>query len=294
MMDTHENREIEVLLRGGFGNQLFQYYAAEKIAESFGTDFILNLSGLGRENPPPSSLSRSFQLFNLKNLPKRELSIKKGVRFKSDIAEKIPSLSGLLGIINDLNQSNYQARKKLILNGYFQSSDYIWLSRERIAFEVSNDLHSMNALAIRKEILLCPESIGIHLRLGDYLNLPDFKIASKAYISTSLMKIRSTTGNLPIFLITDSEDLAVKMYSDLFSEYSIKVLQTNQIPSWEIIQILKLFKFLVLSKSSLSWWGGFLSLIAGNNIIAPHVPNQVSIGNFSRNQLLPGWQTVEN
>ena len=293
-MRNQHVRNIEVLLAGGFGNQLFQYYAGRLLAKHYEADFSINVFGFPNYVISGGPQDRSFQLPSLTNLPIEEVTKNPFSYYKCKLSKRIPITRKMFGIVTDENYSEPHYSTKLLLNGYFQFANAIWEKRSQIAQEIQFEYFSKSTNLMLANIPSIDQSICIHLRLGDYLKLSDFKVASKDYLENCLVSIQSLSTELPVFLITDSENVVTELYSEIIDKFQIKILQTSQIPPWEIIHVLKLFKYLVLSKSSLSWWAGFLSTDLGNTVYAPHKSNFVGPGNFRKDQILLDWKTIPN
>ena len=287
-------RNIEVLLAGGFGNQLFQYYAGRLLAKHYEADFSVNVFGFPNHVKSGGPQDRSFQLASLTYLPIEEITENPIPYYKCKLSKRIPVTRKMFGIVTDETYSEPHYSAKLLLNGYFQFANPIWETRSQIVQEIRFECFSKSTNLILAKNPSINQSICIHLRLGDYLTLSDFKVVSKDYLENCLVSIQSLSAELPIFLITDSENMVMELYSEIIDKYQIKVLQTSHVPPWEIIHVLKLFKYLVLSKSSLSWWAGFLSTNLGNTVYAPYKSNFVGPGNFRKDQLLMDWKTIPN
>lgn len=293
-MRNQHVRNIEVLLAGGFGNQLFQYYAGRLLAKHYEADFSINVFGLPNYVISGGPQDRSFQLPSLTYLPIEEVTKNPFSYYKCKLSKRIPVTRKMFGIVTDENYSEPHYSTKLLLNGYFQFANAIWEKRSQIAQEIQFEYFSKSTNLLLANIPSIDQSICIHLRLGDYLTLSDFKVASKDYLENCLVSIQSLSTESSVFLITDSENVVTELYSEIIDKFQIKILQSSQIPPWEIIHVLKLFKYLILSKSSLSWWAGFLSTDLGNSVYAPHKSNFVGPGNFRKDQILLDWKTIPN
>jgi hypothetical protein len=285
---------IEVVLAGGFGNQLFQYYAGRLLAKYYEADLSINVFSFSNHIKSDGPQDRSFQLLSLTYLPIQEVTETRLSYYKCKLSKQIPVTRKMFGIVTDETYAAPHYSKKLLLNGYFQFANAIWEMRSQIVQEIQLEYFSESTKLLLTKIPFINQSICIHLRLGDYLTLPDFKVASQDYLGNCLASIQSLSPGLPVFLITDSEKMVIELYSEIIDKYQIRVLETIHVPPWEIIHVLKLFKYLILSKSSLSWWAGFLSTNLGNMVYAPYKSNFVGPGNFRKDQLLLNWEIIPN
>ncbi len=278
-----------VLLRGGLGNQLFQLYAGQNYADKYFGSFSICTKFLSQKSNRLDPTYRGFQLNDFDSFSDYKFDEKRFAVLKSRFAQIYPQLDLKLGILRSLNQ--HVNKKTSILDGYFQESDYIWANRLRIEnelgigpkFLLSSDLKSLNIDFLNSAV--------IHLRLGDYLQLRDFSVLDEA----ALLKILSLREleNKKLYVVTDSEDLASAHYSKIFSQRNVEIIESGSFSAKRIIDLISRFEIVVLSKSSLSWWGGFLAILNNKSVFAPF-SERSKVGNFNRKQLIPGWIEFQN
>jgi hypothetical protein len=295
-MRLHKDVEghLHVMLGGGFGNQLFQYFAARRIANLHGSKLYVNTSRLANFHAEGTPLDRSFKLNSLPFIPQMNISNETSTEFKCRLNNIWPNIAQNLGVINDENYFNVIKRKNLVLDGFFQFASIITEERKKIIGEIQLNDFSIKASGLLKSVESFKDAICIHLRLGDYLELKDFEILSDEYLQRCLEDIKKHCGTVQIYVMTDSEELVNRIYPWLFKKYKINVLKSSCLEPAELIHIMKNFKFLVLAKSSLSWWAGFLASDLGHTVYAPHFKEQAKVGNFRPDQILIDWRVFPN
>lgn len=263
-------REIRVLLRGGLGNQLFQYAAGLHLSEIFEFPLILRhdllpkkpdvFLGSGRWPEQISTFSHSGTLMSSKNQPfeKTNLSSKwRTLRYR--LLGSDPLFFSRLGYLTDPVEygigfpelvADLPKNKDIILDGYFQTLFFAIPQRD----------------IIRKEILgQCLDShietgdaIGIHIRLGDNLwQKPGLLQHYKDYYLAAVRKAGTLHGKGPKFAVfSDQEDLASTIMMEIECDWTI--VQTSPSNPIEALRLMSACNGLVASSSTLAWWAGFL------------------------------------
>jgi hypothetical protein len=284
---------VKVILRGGLGNQLFQYFAALNFTEKNGQKLILNLSWF--ENYKSNSSPRFYELPEL--VDTTQISIEKTNVLKFGLLDRLTK-SNIRPefLISEDNFSNpvstLSKRKNFYLSGYFQ---------ETIFF--NSDLQNLgNVIKLRtqdrmfnetKNELLNDFKVALHLRLGDYLEIDHFHILSQNYIRECISQIESELAISKVLVFTDSPDIASR-FLPAIDGVSFCILSKLSLSSAETMLLLSEFKYLVLSNSSFSWWAGALSSSSGNTVYAPYSKSSTSASNFIPGLYLDNWIAVDN
>ena len=151
------------------------------------------------------------------------------------------------------------------LDGYWQNELYFSDIRELLLRELS-PISSMNDLGCAYlECIKKTNSISLHVRRGDYLNLKNIGVLDVDYYMKAVEYIR-TNVEKPIFFIF-SDDLEWCKNSLGFLEGCIYVDRTQT-----EIDDLKLMSFCrhnIIANSSFSWWGAWLNQNPKKTVIAP-------------------------
>lgn len=133
--------------------------------------------------------------------------------------------------------------RKIIFHGWFQRFEYY---RNYVA-SVRNWLHLPN---LRNYLSVGLDDVVIHVRLGDYYHR--FKrVLSYDYYESALNRLRPYNR---VFICTDESDN--REYLGYFDKYNPIYVGYDEL---DTLRFMKLFNKIVLSMSTFSWWGAFLS-----------------------------------
>ncbi len=285
------SRSIHLILKGGLGNQLFQFFAGWYFSKSVEKDLVLNISSyrFTRE----SEFYRSFELSKLAVANHQKKSTSNFPVLIANLHQKSNWLNKANLVARNYNDLANSKGVPIILDGYFQEAEPI-IEHES---QILNFLTNVDVVPLPKTLLskvdTGPRSC-IHLRLGDYLHLQDFKVLSRNFIEEALNFISRVNSSENIFLLTDSPGKVVEVYGDLFSDKKFKMIDSRRLDPFQLMRTMSDFDNLVISKSSLGWWGGFLATQNGKMVIAPANLREPEIGNFTSKQILNKWHTFNN
>ena len=284
---------VKVILRGGLGNQLFQYFAALNFSEKNGQKLILNLSWF--ENYKSNESPRFYELPEL-------------VDTTQILTEKTNVLK--FGFLDQLTKSNIRPaflisednfskglevlskKRNFYLSGYFQEKKFF----DSYLKNLDNIIKLRNQNKIfdqTKNELLNDFKVALHLRLGDYLEIDHFHILSQNYIRECISQIESELAISKVLVFTDSPDLASR-FLPAIDGVSFYILPKSSLTSAETMLLLSEFEYLLLSNSSFSWWAGALSRSSGNTVYAPFSKSSTSASNFIPGLCLDSWIAVDN
>ena len=255
-------------LKGGLGNQLFQYAAGRAVALHHKVPLKLDLTIFETNKlhngyrldqfAIQSDIATKNEIFNLKggnNVLFSALRKAGFVKRKSYFKEKRSS-----HFDTSIFKNNF-----IYLDGYWQNELYFSDIRELLLRELS-PISSMNDLGnAYLEPIKNSNSVSLHVRRGDYLNLKNVGVLDVDYYMKAVEYIR-TNVEKPIFFIF-SDDLEWCKNSLGFLEGCIYVDRTQT-----EIDDLKLMSFCrhnIIANSSFSWWGAWLNQNPKKTVIAP-------------------------
>ncbi|MEZ8428371.1 alpha-1,2-fucosyltransferase [Vibrio cyclitrophicus] len=163
---------------------------------------------------------------------------------------------------------SYKLRSKVIyVYGYFQSENYFSDSKLLI-FEkfLSKNIDVIKGSSLGKKIIN-ENSLAISLRLGDdYLKSKDHFVCDENYFKKALNKF--DVHNVHLFVFSDenerAKEIILKMNLDLD-----KVTFVTGYSETDGLMLMSLCKNFILSNSSFSWWGAYLSKNNDKRVIAP-------------------------
>ena len=278
-----------IKLKGGLGNQLFQYAFGRLIAISRNEELFLDKDILGQKG----DTYRSYGLDCFK--------IKAGIANFSDILKyKYP-----LGIISKawrffkakflrIFHIGYETRmlqtKSQYLDGFFQSYKYLELIKEELLAEiVLKDGFSINTqryLAMMSE----GQSVALHVRRGDYVNN---KETSKAhfvcdlnYYNQAIALMESKLGNnLKFYVFSDDIDWCKESFK------GEKFVFVSNLGDCQELMLMSKANHNIISNSSFSFWSAWLNVNENKVVISPSIWNKRYIKAYC--QLLPNnWVKI--
>jgi hypothetical protein len=284
---------LKVVLKGGLGNQLFQYFAALKFAENTEQKIEFNLNWFKHRESITSP--RSFELgeiIDTSAVEEDKLNV-----FRLGLLDRFSSYFAKFGLI--VSESNFdqlksenKVQRNLYLNGYFQEIRFLgsnlynlenFIEIKNWEPEVKDKMHEISDRY----------QVALHLRLGDYVDSELFHVISKTYIRECLNKIDHQKNHLEVLVFSDSPDKA-RAYLPEVEKIEFIIVPKNSFTDPQTLILMSKFKNLILSNSTFSWWAGALASSAGNNVYAPFSEEMNSRRNFSKELYLDKWQAVSN
>ena len=276
-----------LVLTGGLGNQLFQLAAGLSTTdpENLVIDYHLGKPRLNRRGTPdldsfsfPSQItfetltSRNLFFSNFGSLAFKVSSKK----FHGSLAQyiwlwlknrfKIFSIFLSDGVGFD-PRLNSKVNIKWIF-GPFHT--YKYLEQDSIRRFISAMVPREHPDWLRKlEIASVDEKpIILHIRLADYKNIEELGILGGAYFKNSLKLAINEFPNSRIWLFTDEEDLARKILGEIYSP-EMRIINYDLSDSASNLEAMRFGHAYVLSNSTFSWWGAYLSKSPNPKVFCP-------------------------
>jgi hypothetical protein len=264
---------------GGLGNQMFQYAVGRSISLKLNLELKFDLSFYDNCTDRKYDLNK-FRIFNtsatnseIENISTSSLSIKKILKFKI-LRKPIPLY---LGPVIRERMFNYDQNilkirgKKFYLDGYWQSEKYFSEYKKQLHHDFTLlKIENMAYLKLKNEILNC-NSVGVHIRRGDYVNNPITNkfhgVCSEQYYYSAIESLKYRFKNPVLFVFSD--DLHwVKTNLDFSLPVYYIDNHYNLTPNEEIL-LMSSCRHNIISNSSFSWWGAWLNENIDKIVIAP-------------------------
>ena len=258
-----------MVLMGGLGNQLFEYYAgaAYSLKSKRKVQFNLTEIPLGMTNH-----GTTLEVFLLN--PKPLFS-----QF-SEIQSKFLRLVGKINIINkvariyiskeigfDEELLNYNS--PWIIRGYFQTWRYFEVlygegAKERFTLRQKTEW-LREQIEIAKEV----KPIVIHIRRGDYKKVSQtIGVLDFSYFINAMNYIPSNLRDNEIWIFSDEPNVVAAYFKNIES-YKIRVINPPNISNAaESLVLMSYGSVNIISNSTFSWWSAFTNPDA-QKIIAP-------------------------
>lgn len=254
---------IGVRLEGGLGNQLFQYAAARSLAIRHATEIMIDRSVLNSKSTLITAREYELSVFNCPIAP----SSRDSIPF-SRLAKRFGWLFSLLTSWTVYIEKGQQydanflaAPDNSYLIGYWQSYRYFEAIKDTIRndFTPKNSL-SRKSLAIKKIIDLSSPSVAIHVRRGDYVNLPSaihfHGALSIDYYHQAFDMMIKRFPDATYFVFSDDIDWCKGNLG--LENKAIYVDHNRSIDAWQDLILMSACKHHIIANSSFSWWGAWL------------------------------------
>jgi hypothetical protein len=263
---------VNIAIKGGLGNQLFQFAYGEFLKKEYGSIIKYDLKPLSFNEE--NLTNRDFELLPLNiHFEQTSLFIHRIVYTSNEtlLFRAIAKLSRAAVNLIYVEEKNWMTvtiakNHNYYLNGYWQNSKY--------AMFLNNYLKNIPDLKINQEYLKLIQSshhnIGIHIRRGDYVN--NSKInkyhgnceLEYFYRSIELIKQRKTIDFL--FVFSDDINWVKNNFQHHLKAFFIEPDLNSPLSD---LMLLKSCKNLILSNSSFSAWASYLIEEQNAIIVAP-------------------------
>lgn len=285
-------RKMILELRGGLGNQLFQYQLAQHIAKKNGLEFTIS----------PQFTDESY---NFKKYDDRTGLTKSGfyhyekiikIQSKPDYFNILENKKRVLrrkcGIeISDPPNQNYTGflnqnfSKVRYINGFFQTSLFLnhnqlqedynrYVTGKQIRYQVSNyRTHKNSYLNYKFNMNSTRDKLAIHIRGSDYLKMGNTLGNLNYQYFLNALAIFNLKDISAIIIFTDDISWAKKIMLAVEEKYHrLKAIKLyiyksagNDLDSF---YLLSSFENIIISNSTFSWWASYFNRI-DKLVIAP-------------------------
>lgn len=282
-------------LKGGFGNQLFQYAAALALARNCNVEVKVDVSEL-RKPDELIGTERNFDLQHLINPPLIAADEEVDVLLNSNpvinlFQKLLPPYKRKIYKETDFtfDPNFFNAGDCLYLKGYRQSEKYFCPIENEIRqnFKIVEDLtKKLTAIAAFQKN---NNSISVHIRRGDYSkkNIVEYHgILSEAYYKNAVEFISQKITNPTFYIFTDDiewtkQNFVIEHPHEFVSGQITKT-------SMEDFYLMSQCRHNIIANSSFSWWAAWLNPNPNKIVIAPK--KWFNNPNLDTSDLIPdGW-----
>ncbi|HMO77665.1 MAG TPA: alpha-1,2-fucosyltransferase [Candidatus Paceibacterota bacterium] len=264
---------IIINLKGGLGNQMFQYAFGRALSIKNNDILKLDIHSLDQAKRI-GNIYRPFSLalFNIQQDLASLADIaasKKPEGLLTKITRRIKN--SLWGDQTNLFKAEYLNQKgNLYLDGYFQSPLYFENIRDLLLKEFTLKVplpeYGRNIL----EQMQLSNSVSLHIRRGDYLsNLivkKQFGPCTKDYYQRAIDKLKTEVKDAKFFVFSD--DIAWVKNNLELDEDTVFVSDPS-LKDAEELSLMSQCQHNIIANSSFSWWGAWLNQNPSKLVIAP-------------------------
>ena len=294
-----------MILRGGLGNQLFQYAAGFAESSRRGSALVLETFLLPESETNSAGISSWPQQISQFNhhgeIHRRPLGIRGHLyRLNLELFRKFgakwPKFAANFGVFSFEGESETitpsTIKKLRVINSYVANSRYFQGYEHEIKAQISSLIEPSAEYLRAAEMLTSDVYTGVHIRLGDYRNLEHiYGSYSSTYLRSciSLLEENSRLGKLVLF---SDERIRAR---EILHEAGVDPATLVSVPGLSALEELLLLSKcsnIVGSNSTFSWWAAFLNTNEHARIFFPR-PLYVSMEiPEPKTLLLPDWLQV--
>ena len=281
-------KTVYVSLIGGFGNQLFIYAFSRYLIKKYNVKVVLDTSFYQSSN-----IKIYLKKFNLKKIYFENIFIKKfkylkylqffpyksrhlllklffHTKLKNIYFEKRVDLGYFFRKPHDLsyicNNKNFNINQIDYIYGYFQNEKYF---KKNIDFEKGlipiSLVSKIKVQNIFKEIN--KDSSAMHIRSSES-NDYNFSMVDQKYFREAIKKLKQK-NILNFYIFSDNVKEAEKLIQKIDNFNNYKIVDTYSLSIIEEFYLMSLFKNIIISISTFSWWAAFLNHKNKKNIVQP-------------------------
>ena len=271
-------RLLRLILKGGLGNQLFQYFAGVELSNLHQRQLVVDTSWFSRNVHSNGLLDPRGYLLSQYEFSKKlhlesEMNWKNSPRTERTMKYLPKMVSHSLGFYDEMAREDHQCliQREITVFGHWVMKP-ILPSREHLRLVLIDgiDNPSQNYLLL-SAILGKRKVISIHHRLGDYKNFSDsYGVLGELYFTKAIEKLERQLNlkDSEVWLFSDEPELSLKLLSPRIDISKVITKEYNMNEA-ETIALISKSSGIVCSNSTFSWWAAFLSVEAKTSVVFP-------------------------
>lgn len=250
---------ITVNIKGGLGNQMFQYACGRALSLKNSERLSLIRTERGTDINRPFSLTN----FNIKAEVSPAQKVPLFSRWKERLKQKI---TGDFHVSYD--PKIMELKGAVYLDGYFQSENYFKNYKNEIREDFTlREPWSGNKAVLAEIIRNDQNAVSLHVRRGDYLTHPDFGgIVTKEYYLKAITHIKQHVPDAQFYIFSDDIEWC---QNELGLPNNITFVSNPELKDYEEMLLMSLCKHHIIANSSFSWWGAWLNPRIEKHVVAP-------------------------
>lgn len=277
---------IIVRLRGGLGNQLFQYAMGRSLSVINNGNLLIDISAY-THNQEPNPLLGIRQLglshFNIAgkfiNYPEylnksrlnrliykyvMAMDAKKPYYLRHHIIEPNEN-----HFIFDENLYKRKIHDYVVLEGYWQTEKFFLNISELLRTELTVNSAPDEANTLLAKTIQATNSVCIHVRHGDNArsSSPGLGVLPLAYYNQAVSLLNKKISNPHYFIFSDDHEWT-KNFVNSFNPITFVDIN-NDIQNYEDLRLMSMCKHHIIANSTFSWWGAWLANQPGQIVYTP-------------------------
>jgi hypothetical protein len=264
---------IVIQLKGGLGNQMFQYAFGRALSIKHNVQLGLDSSQYyyNETDPPRSyglqifSLDPSLKLVNNENLHRRSILQRISNRLSNSF--KLPNIFPGNIIYESQYHDEIEKIDQKMFIGYWQSEKYFKNVESMIRADFTFTPKALKSMSDLIQSITANNSISIHVRRGDYVGNTTHPVCSLKFYQDSVHFCNSQVQNPLYFIFSDDISWAKE---NLMIEGKHHYISANRGKNDYVdLFLMSKCKHNIIANSSFSWWGGWLNDYHEKIVVAP-------------------------
>lgn len=297
---------IIVRIKGGLGNQMFEYAMARKFQVAYGIDKIgLDLTVINRDK------LRNFSLHHFDFFDRVEVVENKSkfAKLQEKLAQKLVSyfiagrqegiagkredfLAAFFALFGVVQRDHSQIEenfllgfhKNIYMNGWFQGAELLQPIRETLLEDFKwKPIGISNTFVCRQ--ILSTNAVCVHIRKGDYVNNPIFDVCGDSYYYNAMKYMQEIVPDPVFYIFSDAVD---EIQNNMRFPCPVVYIEGRH-EDYEDLYLMKNCRHFIMSNSTYSWWAQFLGEAKDKVVIAPKrwcLTEDMSVGIYMKEWIL--------
>jgi hypothetical protein len=265
---------IIVHLKGGIGNQLYQYAAAKSLSLTSQNELKLYFEDTNKFT------NRTYALSAF-NIPEPFAHPSEVRRFRPDTG-MLRKLKKMMGLDVDkklvLEKENFtfdpgffDLRGDIFLRGYWQHLAYMKPCEAQIRKSlVFSDPPLGENKAMLERIESCGQAVSVHIRRGDYVSMSQqtgFKVLSSDYYQQAASGLCEEVPDPTFFIFSDEPDWVKNSFDFNFPKVIVDINRDQE--AHKDLRLMSHCRHHIIANSTFSWWGAWLNAKSDKIVFAP-------------------------
>lgn len=263
---------VTTVLKGGLGNQMFQYAIGKYIAHLSGTSLAIDASSYahGRAYPFPFQLNKFFIQAERTRVPSTSIK-EQSLQYTPDVLKRY--------------------EKNIALSGYWQDERYFNNISDEIIrdFILKPEYMSDEYHAAAEFLLDFAEPVFVHVRRGERAQNKVAKdthgLIGEKYYREAMKYIKYKRPHSTMMFFSDDPEYVNSVYGDV--GYGMAPLN-----DYEHFSLMTLCDHAIIANSSFSWWAAWLIRNFNKVVVAPG--KWTTNTNSSNKEIVPNkWKKLD-
>jgi hypothetical protein len=263
---------VTVKLKGGLGNQMFQYAAGRALAEKHHVPLLLDVSFL-EADAGGLYTKRHYELDQL-NIVAKVAGKEHLKKFKSPTIFQRLFKNSSAAVYHEQKSSYNKAFENLgpdvYLDGFWQTEKYFSSVRALLLKEFTPAFPLTGAIKVLADEIKNRKSVAIHVRRGDYVNLKSAAeyhgTCSMDYYDRAINYIKDKVEEAHYYIFSDDMAWCRENFRNL---PNVHFTESQAGYSSVDLYLMSCCSHNIIANSSYSWWSAWLNTSEDKIVIAP-------------------------